>query len=155
MRSAPRSAACLKGIRSLLPHSFRPLDAGGDIAARCPYLRLDYIAKHPAEQFNQGVQFEFNLRPPGRLEIGETLALSARQVPLILIRNRRARRYILRLDRKGAARVTIPRWGSAAEARRFAARNKEWLERQFRRLEALPKRPGEWRAAKFFFAASG
>jgi hypothetical protein len=40
--------------------------------------------------------------------------------------------------------VTIPRGGSATEARRFAERNKEWLERQLQRMAARPSRPKEW-----------
>jgi predicted metal-dependent hydrolase len=63
---------------------------------------------------------------------------------MTLVRNRRARRYVLRLRPDGAARVTIPRGGSATEARRFAERNKEWLERQLQRMAARPSRPKEW-----------
>jgi predicted metal-dependent hydrolase len=40
--------------------------------------------------------------------------------------------------------VTIPRGGSATDARRFAERNKEWLERQLQRMAARPSRPKEW-----------
>lgn len=65
-------------------------------------------------------------------------------MPVTLVRNRRARRYVLRLRPDGAARVTIPRGGSATEARRFAERNKEWLERQLQRMAARPSRPKEW-----------
>ena len=63
---------------------------------------------------------------------------------MILIRNPRARRYVLRLRPDGSARVTIPRGGSAAEARRFAERNKDWLERQLQRVATRPSRPKEW-----------
>jgi predicted metal-dependent hydrolase len=63
---------------------------------------------------------------------------------MTLVRNRRARRYVLRLRPDGAARVTIPRGGSATDARRFAERNKEWLERQLQRMAARPSRPKEW-----------
>ncbi len=72
------------------------------------------------------------------------LAVSGRQIPMALVRNRRARRYVLRLRPDGSARVTIPRGGSAAEARRFAERNKAWLERQLQRLSTHPNRPKEW-----------
>jgi predicted metal-dependent hydrolase len=64
---------------------------------------------------------------------------------MVLIHNPRARRYVLRLRPDGSARVTIPRDGSALEARRFAERNREWLERQFQRQAARPERPKEWR----------
>jgi predicted metal-dependent hydrolase len=46
------------------------------------------------------------------------------------VRHRRARRYVLRLDPDGRARVTIPRGGSQREAEAFLARNDEWLTRQ-------------------------
>src|SRR6266571_1548926 len=90
------------------------------------------------------MQFEFNLNPARRPSIDEFLALTGRQIPIALIRNPRARRYVLRLRPDGAARVTIPRGGSATEARRFAERNKKWLERELHRLCTRPTRPKEW-----------
>lgn len=63
---------------------------------------------------------------------------------MVLIRNLRARRYVLRLRSDGAARVTIPRGGSIAEARRFAERNRAWLERQFQQFAARPNRREKW-----------
>ena len=51
------------------------------------------------------------------------LVTASRRVRLCFVRNRRARRYILRLRPDGAARVTVPRGGSVAEAKRFAERN--------------------------------
>ncbi|MGH7953618.1 MAG: M48 family metallopeptidase [Limisphaerales bacterium] len=62
---------------------------------------------------------------------------------MALIHNRRARRYVLRLRADGLARLTIPRGGSVAEARRFAERNKVWLERQLRHFSMRPNRPTE------------
>lgn len=88
--------------------------------------------------------FELSPKPRGRSAVEEVLTLGARRIPLALNRNVRARRYILRLGRNGQASVTIPRWGSAAEARRFAERNSAWLERQLERLASLPERPKEW-----------
>ena len=63
---------------------------------------------------------------------------------MLLVRNRRARRYVLRLRPDGSARVTIPRGGSAAEARNFAERHQDWLERQLQRLSTHPVRTTEW-----------
>jgi predicted metal-dependent hydrolase len=63
---------------------------------------------------------------------------------MVLVRNIRARRYVLRLRPDGAARVTIPRGGSAAEARRFAARNVGWLERELQRLAARSNQAKPW-----------
>lgn len=67
-----------------------------------------------------------------------------RRVPMIFVRNRRARRYILQLRPDGVARVTIPRGGSAAEARRFVERHRSWLERELQRLPARSAGGKEW-----------
>ncbi len=90
------------------------------------------------------MQFELNLAPtrPGHEQV---LTVVGGQIPVVLRRNPKARRYILRVDREGRARVTIPRWGSAAEARRFTEANRAWLEKQLQRLATLPKRATEWR----------
>ncbi|MBE0541204.1 MAG: M48 family metallopeptidase [Verrucomicrobia bacterium] len=90
------------------------------------------------------MQFEFilNSTKPASSEVA--LELSGRQIPMALVRNPRARRYVLRLRPDGSARVTIPRGGSVAEARRFAERNKVWLERQLQRMAERSSRPKEW-----------
>lgn len=72
------------------------------------------------------------------------LVAGARRVRLCFVRNRRARRYILRLRPDGAARVTVPRGGSVAEARRFAEKHVIWLERQLLRQALRPPRPAAW-----------
>jgi hypothetical protein len=65
--------------------------------------------------------------------------------PVTFRRNPRARRYILRLGRNGAATVTIPRGGSLAIAHDFAERHRPWLERELQRLAALPHHSKEWK----------
>jgi len=90
------------------------------------------------------MQFEFNLNPARRPPSDEFLALANGQIPMVLIRNPRSRRYVLRVRPDGSARVTIPRGGSIAEARRFAERNVAWLERELQRLSTRPTRPREW-----------
>lgn len=90
------------------------------------------------------MQFElpFGLRSRVRaLALREQwLRVGTRHVRLWLVPNRRAQRYVLRLARDGAARVTVPRGGSAAEAVRFAERNAPWLERQLlRQATSAPK----------------
>jgi predicted metal-dependent hydrolase len=90
------------------------------------------------------VQLEFILSPTRIFSLDELLTLGDRQIRLVLVRNPQARRYVLRLRPDGAARVTVPRGGSALEARRFAERNKNWIERQLQKLDAYPKRPKEW-----------
>lgn len=91
------------------------------------------------------MQFEFNLKSASRSPVEEFLALTHGQISLALVRHPRARRYVLRLRPDGSARVTIPRGGSSAEARKFAARNVAWVERALRRLSRNPITPGKWR----------
>lgn len=88
-------------------------------------------------------QFTNPLKPrpaaaPAPLQIG------AQTVPLLVVCNPRARRYLLRLRPDGAARVTIPRGGSQAEALAFVARNRGWLEQQLQRQQAQPQLPTSW-----------
>ena len=75
---------------------------------------------------------------------GEFLDAGGSRVSVVFVRNPRARRYILRLQPGGWARVTIPRGGSAAEARRFAERHTHWLQRELERQAANPHRRQQW-----------
>jgi predicted metal-dependent hydrolase len=104
----------------------------------------ELIAKRVHASFNRQVQFEFDLNPIEQPSSEQLLALSQRHIPLALIRNPRARRYVLRLSPDGSARVTIPRGGSAAGARRFAEQNVAWVERALQRLSTRPARPTPW-----------
>ena len=63
---------------------------------------------------------------------------------MVLVRNPRARRYVLRLRPNSSVRVTIPRGGSVAEARRFAERSVGWVERELARLPSEASRPKPW-----------
>jgi predicted metal-dependent hydrolase len=74
------------------------------------------------------------------------LQVGSRQVPVHWAANRRARRYVLRLQGDGSARVTIPRGGSIVEGRRFAEGHVGWLERQLARQADRPKLPTTWTA---------
>ena len=76
----------------------------------------------------------------------ESLLVGTRAIPLLVIRNPRARRYHLRLQADGSARVTIPRGGSQAAAQAFVERNRGWLAKQIDRLQAQPPPPTHWRA---------
>jgi predicted metal-dependent hydrolase len=86
----------------------------------------------------------FRIPAPRRFAPDESLEVGGRALPLVLVRHPRARRYLLRLTPEGAARVTIPRGGSAIEARRFAERSKGWLEQALQRQAARPVRPRFW-----------
>jgi predicted metal-dependent hydrolase len=76
--------------------------------------------------------------------VKDFMVVRGRQIPMDVIRNHRARRYLLRLRSDGSARLTIPRRGSVIEGRRFAERNAEWLGRQLERLSAHPVKPKQW-----------
>jgi predicted metal-dependent hydrolase len=67
-------------------------------------------------------------------------------VPLLMVRHRRARRYLLRLGPDGRARVTIPPRGTVEGARAFAERNRAWLAAQLDRLPSCAGASAAWRA---------
>ena len=56
------------------------------------------------------------------------------------VRHPRARRYVIRVAGDGTVRVTVPRWGSKREAEAFADRERAWIEKQQRRVEAERER---------------
>lgn len=90
------------------------------------------------------MQFEFLFRPARNQTTGGFLTVGSGQIPMVFVRNRRARRYVLRLRPDGVARVTVPRGGSQAEALRFAERNRPWLAQQVEKLASRPKTRREW-----------
>ncbi len=67
-------------------------------------------------------------------------------MPIVYRRHARARNYVLRLQADKTVVVTVPRGGSRAFARRFANSRSEWLEKQWRVLEARRIPPQELRA---------
>ena len=102
------------------------------------------VAKPGCDRLNWWVQFEFILNPVARSQGEECLSVGEWRIPMVLVRNPRARRYVLRLRPDGSARVTIPRGGSAAEARRFAERSVGWVERELQQLSSRSSRPKTW-----------
>jgi predicted metal-dependent hydrolase len=102
------------------------------------------FAKPGCAPFTHCMQLQFILNPAKQTPAEHFLTVGERRVPMNLVHNPRARRYVLRLRPDGSARVTIPRGGSAAEARRFAERNVEWLERELQRIATRSTRPKEW-----------
>jgi predicted metal-dependent hydrolase len=76
--------------------------------------------------------------------VAERVAVGAREIPLLVVRHRRARRYLLRLLPNGTARVTIPRGGSLGTAREFVQRNTPWLARQLQKLDSAPPKHSLW-----------
>jgi predicted metal-dependent hydrolase len=108
-------------------------------------VHLRSLAFAPETGINRGVQFELPFGFGRLVQPDEHwLRIGARAVRLWLVRNAHARRYVLRLRRDGTARVTIPRGGSAAEAKRFVERNANWLEKQLLRQATRPRGPRAW-----------
>jgi hypothetical protein len=102
--------------------------------------------------FNPGVQLEWLFGPKRPAQPDDDwLVAGTRRVRLCFVRNRRARRYILRLRPDGVARVTVPRGGSVAEAKRFAERSVPWLEQQLVRQALRPRQPESWSAGTEVF----
>lgn len=73
--------------------------------------------------------------PPAR-----HLLVDGEAVPVVTVRHRRARRYVLRVWPDGTLRLTVPRSGSVAGAMRFAAGQTDWIlrERARQRERARP-----------------
>jgi predicted metal-dependent hydrolase len=72
------------------------------------------------------------------------LSVRGREVPLIIVRNLRARRYLLRLRADGSIRLTIPRRGSIREGRKFAESKTDWLARELEKCAAVTAKSKEW-----------
>ncbi len=97
------------------------------------------------------MQLEF-LFPPHRDVLSPLKPqVSTTSIPLCFVRHRRARRYILRLLPNGTARVTLPRWGTFAEATRFAHANTHWLQQQLIKQANHPKQDPPWRPGTLIY----
>jgi predicted metal-dependent hydrolase len=62
---------------------------------------------------------------------------------VVVVRHARARRYVIRVRPDGSVRVSVPRGGSRREALAFAERERDWIERERRRVaeeQALARR---------------
>jgi predicted metal-dependent hydrolase len=85
--------------------------------------------------------------PPGRPPSNGPARDAGAAGAVTFVRNRRARRYILRVTADGRARVTIPRGGSLHEAAAFLRRQQPWLDDQRRRQrDAAERRSAHWTA---------
>jgi predicted metal-dependent hydrolase len=60
---------------------------------------------------------------------------AGRVFPVDIRRHPRARRYVLRVSDEGRLRLTVPRGASISGGVRFARRQHDWIEREWRRLE--------------------
>lgn len=73
------------------------------------------------------------VEPPGEEDV---IAIHSHRMPIHYRRHARARNYVLRLHPDKTVLVTIPRHGTRKFAREFVASRKNWLEKQWRILEA-------------------
>lgn len=64
------------------------------------------------------------------MQLGLPLIPSEPDPELYFVRHRHARRYVVRVDRDGRVRVTIPRGGSKRDAGAFAQRHLDWIRRE-------------------------
>lgn len=91
------------------------------------------------------MQFDFLARwTRRRARKPQSLVVGAGSIPIEFKANPRARRYILRVSRDGAARVTIPRGGSVAFALEFARKQTSWIVRQLQQRRAEAARSEAW-----------
>ncbi len=86
-------------------------------------------------------------RVPEKSDLSKMICLETggRSLPLHLIFNSRARRYLLRLKPDNTVRVTIPPGGTLEGGRQFAERHLGWLEKHAAKNQAgsaEPWRPG-------------
>lgn len=90
------------------------------------------------------MQFEFNWLVRKKSSTPKYLQLANQQVPVLLVKNVRAKRYVLRLRPDGTARVTVPARGTISEAWDFLLRHTHWIEKQIARLSTLTNISNEW-----------
>jgi len=93
---------------------------------------------------NRAVRFLFNITRTRRQASSSTIEVGEKSVPLLVVRNPRARRYVLRLRPDGTVRVTVPRGGSESAARQFVQKHVSWLKTQMERTAASPGGKVAW-----------
>jgi len=81
-----------------------------------------------------GLPFGAPPRRPTSSTSGDPTPAAPGRSAVAYVRNRRARHYIIRVQRDGNLRVTIPRGGSRREADRFVGEKAAWIERERARL---------------------
>ena len=73
-------------------------------------------------------------RPLGAAVRKTSLTIDGEELPVILRRNRQARRFILRLDKTGTGIVvTVPEFANNSQAMEFAAAQAGWIQSQRRK----------------------
>jgi predicted metal-dependent hydrolase len=70
---------------------------------------------------------------------GRRVLVRGRIYEVRIARHRRARRYLLRVCRDGALRLTVPRGASIGEGLKFVERQADWIDRERTRQSARAK----------------
>lgn len=83
--------------------------------------------------------------PAPGLPPAATLPPVAAPPAVAFVRHPRARRYILRVLPDGTLRVTVPRWGTKRDARRFVEESHAWVARQRAARAAEAEGDRAWR----------
>jgi predicted metal-dependent hydrolase len=76
--------------------------------------------------------------------LSDVLTVDDRQIPIVYVRHRRAKHYILRLRDDGAVRLTVPWYGSRKEALKFANTRLDWITEQLNKPAEESSHPTEW-----------
>jgi predicted metal-dependent hydrolase len=61
--------------------------------------------------------------------------------PILFVRHRRARRFVMRVLDDGTVRVTLPRWAAKRDAQAFVEANHAWIADQRARWQLRRERP--------------
>ncbi len=118
-------------VNSAVPMAARSRSDSDDDAGSVT-TSADHPTAHRSDQLPP--QLQDRVERPG---VAEFAALDA-PIEFYFVRHHRARRYVLRLDSDGRARVTIPRGGSERAATAFGLRHVGWIAGQ----RASLRRPG-------------
>ena len=80
-----------------------------------------------------------------QLSLPLTASDSEPAAPVLFVRHRHARRYILRVLDDGTIRVTLPRWGAKRDALAFLDSSRDWIAVQQQRRRVTRARDTAWR----------
>lgn len=112
-------------------------------------LLLHNLRNHLGKEYDADIVFAIQFRLPWDLiptpathrgrsspRGPHSIEVAGRDWPLVIVRHRRARRYVLRMTMEGALRLTVPRGASIDGGLRFVRTQETWLTREHARRSA-------------------
>lgn len=97
----------------------------------------------PPTRYDAAIVFAIQFRLPWDLaptpapaRRPQSIEVAGRDWPLIIVRHRRARRYVLRMTKEGTLRLTVPRGASIDGGLTFVRTQDAWLTREYARRSA-------------------